>query len=82
MFKRTLITIAMLLTVSLLPSCNGLDKVPLIPDSVKDQIGRDTSAAIDEVVQEFHENGVTVWFYPRQMRIVIETEPTDNSEPK
>lgn len=82
MFKRTLITIAMLLMVSLLPSCNGLDKVPLIPDSVKDQIGRDTSAVIDEFVQEFHEDGVTVWFYPREMRIVIEIEPKNNPDSK
>jgi hypothetical protein len=64
------------------PSCTGLDKVPLIPDSVRDQIGRDTSAVIDELVQEFHENGVNVWFYPRQLRIVIEVEPNDRSESK
>ena len=82
MFKRTLLIIAIPLMVSLLPSCSGLDKIPLIPDSVRDQIGRDTSAVIDELVQEFHENGVTVWFYPRQMRILIEVESKDRSESK
>jgi hypothetical protein len=82
MFKKALLIIGILPLIILLPSCSGLDKIPLIPESVRDQIGRDTSVLIDEVVQKFQEDGVTVWFYPRQMRVVIEVEPKDHSESK
>jgi hypothetical protein len=66
-------------------SCTGVKNNPLIPDRLKDRM---TSVSIDgNRMQRFELDGISVTFYPDQMRIIIENTGTshhaqNNSSPE
>ncbi len=77
---KILISISLIAICLIFSSCSALSNLPLIPDSAKDQMERQGFVVnIDENtgIQRFEVEGIVVTFYPKEMRIVIETEGTN-----
>lgn len=76
MKTKTLISISLIAICFIFSSCSALSNLPLIPDSAKAQMERQGLVFdMDEnsEIQRFEVDGIVVTFYPKEMRIVIET---------
>jgi len=77
MKTRLMLISLILITLISAVSCQGLNRIPIIPDSVKDSMDRHMAVNKDLDNVEYYEvEGFRVTFYPQRMRIIIEKTDT------